>query len=67
MRAPGRVRLRTDVRPTLAGCDVEQVVTFTPSGLLGRAYLLADLPAREALLTLVHRRLLADLRPGEAP
>lgn len=63
VRAPGRVVLRTTVSPTVdSGCRVHQSVTFMPRGLLGRAYLLSDLPARELVLELVHRRLLADLR-----
>ncbi len=62
VRAPGRVLLRTDVDPDGDdACRVAQTVSFTPDGLLGHAYLLTDLPAREALLELVHRRVLRDL------
>ncbi len=62
VRAPGEVRLTTAVAPLGDGsCRLTQRITFTPSGLLGRAYLLADLPAREAVAELVHRRLLADV------
>jgi hypothetical protein len=63
VRAPGRVHLRTEVE-ALAGRHslLHQELTFGPSGWLGQAYLLADLPAREAVLELTHRRLLADLR-----
>ncbi|MFC6287340.1 DUF2867 domain-containing protein [Nocardioides sp. GCM10027113] len=39
-----------------------QTVELEPHGLLGTAYLLADIPAREAVVELTHRRLLADLR-----
>ncbi len=63
VRAPGRVLLETRVDPL--GPDrarVGQRVSFAPRGSLGHAYLLADLPAREAVLELAHRRLLADLR-----
>ena len=62
VRAPGRVTLQTSVEP--AGpdaCRLRQSVTFEPAGLLGQLYLLADLPARELVVELTHRRLLADL------
>jgi len=66
VRAPGRVLLRTEVEPVAGGhTRLHQVVAFDPVGLLGRAYLLADLPAREAVLELTHRRLLADLARNE--
>ena len=67
VRAPGRVRLRTEVRPDGAVARVSQAVTFEPHGVLGAAYLLADLPAREAVIALAHRRLLHDLRTAPAP
>ncbi len=62
VRAPGRVllELRVDGRPD--GCEVDLAITFEPDGLLGAAYLLADVAAREAVVDLTHRRLLADLR-----
>lgn len=62
VRAPGRVVFRSEVTPVVTGgCELTQSVTFTPAGLLGVAYLLADLPAREVLLELVHRRTCADV------
>ncbi|GHJ59431.1 hypothetical protein NOK12_19490 [Nocardioides sp. OK12] len=62
VRAPGTVRLTTEVTPEGPRCcRVAQTVTFTPSGVLGRAYLLTDVPAREALMELVHRRVVRDL------
>jgi len=62
VRAPGRVLLRTEVEPlTGSGSRLHQAVSFDPDGLLGRAYLLADLPAREAVIELTHRRLRSDL------
>lgn len=65
VRAPGRVLLRTEVEAlTGSHSRIRQEVAFEPDGLLGHAYLLADLPAREAVLALTHRRLLADLRRG---
>ncbi len=62
VRAPGTVTLSTEVVPDVEGCLVRQTVRLDPSGVLGAAYLLADLPAREAVLELTHRRLLRDLR-----
>ncbi len=67
VRAPGLVLLRTDVEADGPGaCRVAQTVSFTPDGLLGRAYLLTDLPAREALLEWVHRRVVRDLERAVA-
>ncbi|MDO9497951.1 MAG: DUF2867 domain-containing protein [Nocardioides sp.] len=62
VRAPGTVTMVTDVVPGTTGCLLRQRVRLQPSGLLGAAYLLVDLPARGALLELAHRRLLSDLR-----
>ena len=63
VRAPGRVLLETLVEPVGAGrARIAQEVRFEPAGIVGRAYLLADLPAREAVIDLTHRRLLSDLR-----
>jgi hypothetical protein len=67
VRAPGRVTLRTEVTPDGTGARVTQAVTFHPHGALGAAYLLADLPARETVIALTHRRLLRDLRTAHAP
>ena len=61
VRAPGTVTLVTTVVTDVKGCLVRQTVRLDPSGLLGAAYLLVDLPAREAVLELTHRRLLRDL------
>ncbi|GAB2865450.1 DUF2867 domain-containing protein [Nocardioides pacificus] len=65
VRAPGRVTLTTRVLPhPRGGTTLHQAVRFDPSGLVGRAYLAADIPAREALLTLVHRRVRDAARRG---
>jgi hypothetical protein len=66
VRSPGRVLLRTEVEPLgqttgEARCRVHQTVSFDPDGVLGHVYRLVDLPAREAVLAMTHRRLLADL------
>ena len=62
VRAPGRVRMTTTVtaggRGT--GCTLAQEIAFEPSGALGAAYLWADLPAREAVLEVAHRRAAAE-------
>jgi Protein of unknown function (DUF2867)/Polyketide cyclase / dehydrase and lipid transport len=55
VRAPGTVVLTTTVAPAIHGCTLTQAVSFAPSGLLGTAYLLADLPARELVVELAHR------------
>jgi hypothetical protein len=68
VRAPGRVLLTSTVRTRPHGTSrLEQEVAFEPAGIVGRAYLVADLAAREAVLELTHRRLCADIarRPGD--
>jgi len=42
-------------------CTVSRSVSFEPDGLLGQLHLVADLPFREVVVGLAHRRLLADL------
>ncbi|MGI9157099.1 MAG: DUF2867 domain-containing protein [Marmoricola sp.] len=64
VRAPGTITMLSTVSRVSGGCRLTQSVTFRPSGIVGAAYLLADLPAREALVTLVHRRTCADVRAG---
>lgn len=62
VRAPGRVRLTSTVTPLDSGrCRLGQTVHFSPSGVLGLAYLVTDVPAREAVVELTHRRLLGDV------
>jgi Protein of unknown function (DUF2867) len=62
VRAPGQVLLETRVAPERAGgCTVRQSVTFDPVGLAGQLYMLADIPAREVVLELTHRALLAEI------
>ena len=61
VRAPGMVRLTVLVSAVEDGTEVDLQVRFDPAGILGTAYLLADLPAREVLTGLVDRRIRADL------
>jgi hypothetical protein len=65
VRAPGTVTLEVAVHPDDAGARLELVVAFAPRGVLGTAYLLADLPAREALTELVTLHVLTLLRRRE--
>ena len=62
VRAPGRVTLTTWLEPLdEARCTLRQRVAFTPSGVLGTLYLVVDLPAREAVIALCHRRIRAQI------
>lgn len=62
VRAPGRVTLDAEVRPHDEGSEVVTTIAFDPRGLVGTAYLLADLPAREVVAELVQLHLLTILR-----
>ncbi|WP_193612379.1 DUF2867 domain-containing protein [Nocardioides lijunqiniae] len=62
VRAPGTVTLTTEI--TDAG-RLRQTVALDPDGLLGAAYLVADLGARELVSELTHRRLLREI--GQTP
>ena len=64
VRAPGEVVLTVGLEPVGETTRLTLTVCFAPSGPLGWAYVLADLPAREAVVELVHRRLLRDLDVG---
>lgn len=61
VRAPGRVTLTLLVTAAGEGSELDLEVRFDPDGVLGAAYLLADLPARQTLVDLVHRRLVRDV------
>jgi len=61
VRAPGTVTLTVLVTARDEGTEIDLQVRFDPAGVLGAAYLLADLPAREVLLELVDRRIRNDL------
>jgi hypothetical protein len=64
VRAPGTVTLTVLLTARDEGTEVDLQVRFDPAGLLGTAYLLADLPAREAVVELTHRRLVGDVTRG---
>lgn len=61
VRAPGTVTLTVLVTALDEGTEVDLQVRLDPRGVLGAAYLLADLPAREAVVELTHRRLVGDV------
>ncbi|WP_205471995.1 DUF2867 domain-containing protein [Nocardioides sp. SYSU D00038] len=61
VRSPGRVELTSTLRARSTGCTLTQTVRLAPQGLVGAAYLLADLPAREAVVELTHRRTRTEL------
>ncbi len=64
VRAPGTVRLQVEV-DAASDQDASTVTTtilLEPKGLVGMAYLVADLPARETVAALTHRRLMDELR-----
>jgi hypothetical protein len=67
LRSPGRVTLEVRARPHRQGTEVELVVTLSPRGLVGRAYELVDLPAREAVSELLTLHLLTLLRRQDNP
>lgn len=62
VRAPGTVTLEATVEPDGDGSRVTLAITFRPSGLVGRAYLVADLPARGLVAELAMLDLLTVLR-----
>lgn len=61
VRAPGTVRFTSVVLASHRGCELRQTVTFEPEGAAGAAYLLVDLPARELVVELAHRRTVAEV------
>lgn len=64
VRAPGTVTLTVLVTARDGGTEVDLQVRLDPRGVLGTAYLLADLPARETVVELTRRRLVGDLVRG---
>ena len=66
VRAPGRVRVTTEVARDNDGSRLTQTTSFEPSGLLGRVYLVGDLGAREVVTELAMLHLLTVLRRSAA-
>ncbi len=65
VRAPGLVLLEVSITPSGTAEDrsrVDLTISLVPRGLLGRAYLVADLPARAAVAELTMLHLLTLLR-----
>lgn len=67
VHAPGSVRATAWLTPVFDGCRVHLRIGMRPSGLVGAAYRLVDLPAREVVVEGVARALLADLRRAGLP
>ncbi|GGF44573.1 hypothetical protein GCM10011519_18070 [Marmoricola endophyticus] len=61
VKAPGSVRIGCELTPEKGGTRFRQEVSFHPGGPLGVGYLLADLPAREVLIQLLHSRTRREL------
>ena len=54
-RMPGTARLEMRAEPDGDGCRYVQRVTFTPRGLVGRAYWYAELPAHNFVFAVMAR------------
>ena len=67
VRAPGTVTLEATVTAHMTGSVVSLTIALEPRGLLGRAYLLADLPARALVAELTMLDLLTALRRRVGP
>ncbi len=65
VRAPGTVLMEVSTAETGdASCVLSLAISFAPRGLLGTAYVVTDLPAREVVIELTHRRLLEQVSAG---
>lgn len=67
VRAPGRVTCDVTVEAAPGGSRLTTEVRLDPRGVLGWAYLAVDLPAREAVVEAVHRRIVADVTTDRLP
>lgn len=69
VRAPGRVTLEVTVtphdEPGSPSSDVDMTIRLEPHGIVGAAYLVADLPARGVVAELTMLHLLTILRRNE--
>jgi hypothetical protein len=61
VRAPGRVTCDVTAEAVAGGTRLTTEVRLEPDGVAGWAYLAVDLPAREAVVEAVHRRIVADV------
>jgi hypothetical protein len=61
VRAPGRVTCDVTVATASGGTRITTEVRLEPDGVVGWAYLAVDLPAREAVVEVVHRRIVGDV------
>jgi hypothetical protein len=61
VRSPAAVVLTSSVAEGRRGTRLTQRVEVRPRGLLGAAYVVVDLPAREAVIELAHRRTVAEV------
>lgn len=62
VRAPGTVLMEVSAAETgESSCVLSLAISFAPSGALGTAYVVTDLPAREVVIELTHRRLLEQV------
>jgi len=62
VRAPGRVRISTEVVTATTGTRISQRTRLDPAGVPGWAYLLVDLPAREVVSEWSLLHLLSEIR-----
>ncbi len=65
VRAPGTVLMEISAAETgESSCVLDLAISFAPRGALGTAYVVTDLPAREVVIELTHRRLLEQVSAG---
>lgn len=66
VRAPGRVTCDVTAEGVDGGTRLTTEVRLEPAGVAGWAYLAVDLPAREAVVEAVHRRIVGDVTTAGA-
>ena len=67
VRAPGRVTLEAGVKAADDTSVISLTIAIEPRGVLGAAYLIADLPARGAVAELTMLHLLTIIRRRDNP